>query len=162
MLASMHMMQPDQLPPTSTRSSAPTSAAGKSACSTGASSTYNDAQRRDTQPMLESSGDDSFVDPDDAAMQVPVFTPQDEQKELAEMTITDIIDVQSDLTGVTLGMGGLSVSGPAAAAATGPQASSMMPPLPLSTSPITALSLLELEMSKLPTHLTAAYRRAQV
>jgi len=91
---------------------------------------------------------------DDAQIPVdmePAYTPQDEQRDLASLTIADMVKVQSDLTGITLGMFDLRVDQMAAEAeATAASANSMSE----------ALYLLDLELAKLPAAQTEVYRRA--
>lgn len=73
-----------------------------------------------------------------------LFTPQDEEKELFELTINDMIDVQSDLFGIASGVSGLSVAADGG----------------ISTSD--SLARLDGEIRRLPSAQTAAYRRATV
>ena len=89
---------------------------------------------------------------------VTVFTPQDEQKELAELTITDIVDIQSDLTGGTLGTEGLSIKDGSDRRRTALTTMTSE----LSSLSSAALSLLEHEMFRLPATQTASYRCAAV
>lgn len=82
----------------------------------------------------------------------PAYTPQDEQRDLASLTIADMVKVHSDLTGITLGMLDLRMDQAAAAAA--PAAASAKN---VSTA---FLCLLDVEMAKLPDAQTEVYRRA--
>ena len=80
----------------------------------------------------------------------PVFTAEDEQKELASLSISDIVKVQADLIGITVSASSLSLSSTNAAASTaGPTYS-----IP------TAIARLNQEMSKLPVTETNAYYHA--
>lgn len=76
----------------------------------------------------------------------PVFTPQDEKDELATLTISDMIKVQADLTGITAGVSCLSLS--AATCANDPAS------IP------TVIARLNEEMSRLPAAETNAYYHA--
>lgn len=98
-----------------------------------------------------SSGRYSSKEEDDRPVeQEPTFTPQDEQQELASLSITDIVNIESDLTGITLGLSGLRMNGGEAAAAAAVQTQLMSD----------ALSRLEDELGRLPPAQTAVYRRA--
>lgn len=80
--------------------------------------------------------------------QEPIFTAQDEQRELATLSIADITSLQSDLTGISAGLstlclGGTSTTGTCTAAAA-------------------AIAAMNEEVAKLPSAQTAAYRRATI
>mmetsp|Transcript_2840 Transcript_2840/g.6577 ORF Transcript_2840/g.6577 Transcript_2840/m.6577 type:complete len:604 (+) Transcript_2840:136-1947(+) len=80
----------------------------------------------------------------------PIFTAQDEQRELATLSIADITSLQSDLTGISVGLstlclGGTSTTGTCTAAAAA-----------------AAIAAMNEEVAKLPSAQTAAYRRATI
>ena len=97
----------------------------------------------------------------------PKFTVQDEQRELATLTIQELMELQSDLTGIQtitngfsgLGFGGvtggINVYGSESSA--GPNSS---PQAPLSTDDNSLLAALDQHMTTLPAQSTAAYFRA--
>lgn len=89
-------------------------------------------------------------DDDGTALELePSFSTRDEQRELASLSITDIVNIQSDLTGVTAGIAGLGLGSGGGGGGADP------------VSPSGALSLLDQEISSLPAKRTAAYRQAQ-
>ena len=94
----------------------------------------------------------------------PQFTEQDERRELATLTIPELTELQSDLTGIramtngfsNLGLGGdtgeLNVHG-----GEGPVSSGSSPPAPLPMSAHLRLAALDQHMMTLPAQSTAAY-----
>jgi len=80
----------------------------------------------------------------------PVFTPQDETDELATLTISDMVKVHADLTGITAGVSCLSVSA-ATSRPTCPDGPASVP---------TVIARLNEEMSRLPAAETNAYYHA--
>ena len=87
-------------------------------------------------------------DYDDAPLELqPVLSPQQEQQELATLSITDLASLQYDLTGIALGVAGLSLGGHDDSSAH-------------IDSSLRILSRLDEEISKLPYRETGAYRRA--
>lgn len=112
----------------------------------------------------------------------PTFTEQDEQKERISMSIEDIYKVQSDLTGVTLDMAGLSMSTNSTSNSGGvaggggvnagerhrPEAPVGSADQPLSAALLdrqnqnmALLRRLDDELAKLPAHQTVVYREAK-
>ena len=99
--------------------------------------------------------------------QQPKFTEQDEQRELATLTVQELTELQSDLTGIQtitngfsgiglgLGSAGINVYGGESPASRGSS-----PPRPLSTHLL--LAALDQHMMTLPAPSTAAYFRATV
>ena len=99
--------------------------------------------------------------------QQPKFTEQDEQRELATLTVQELTELQSDLTGIQaitngfsgiglgLGSAGINVYGGESPASRGSS-----PPRPLSTHLL--LAALDQHMMTLPTQSVAAYFRATV
>jgi len=94
----------------------------------------------------------------------PKFTVQDEQRDLATLTIQELIKLQSDLTGIqaiTKGFSGLGLGGDSGGinvyggeTTAGPDAS---PPSPLSANDNSLLATLDQHMTTLPAQSTAAY-----
>ena len=116
----------------------------------------------------------------------PTFTEQDEQKERISMSIEDIYKVQSDLTGVTLDMAGLSMTtnsmstsaggAVGGGAKAGEQHRPAEAPVGFAEQPLSAATLLDPEyqnmaaallrrlddeLAKLPAHQTVVYREAR-
>jgi len=94
----------------------------------------------------------------------PQFTLQDEQRELATLTIRELTELQSDLTGIqaiTNGFSGLGLGGDSGGInvyggeSTGGPGSS--PPAPLPVNDCSRLAALDQHMMTLPTQSTAAY-----
>ena len=87
---------------------------------------------------------------------LPKFTEQDATRDLATLTINDIVKLQADLTGmqaVTAGMSGLSVGG-------GTHALSGSSGMNAAVQDSQLLQALDNEILKLPSSATAAYRQA--
>ena len=119
---------------------------------------------RTSREHTNDDGDDGrIVDELPLEMQ-PQFTVQDEQRELATLTIRELTELQSDLTGIQaitnvfsgLGLGGdtgeINVYG---GESTGGPGSS--PPAPLPMNDCSRLAALDQHMMTLPTQSTAAY-----
>ena len=88
-----------------------------------------------------------------------VFMPQDEEKELAALTISELIEVQADLIGITSGLSGLQLVGDinrlsTTATFTAFSASTTSQSIPI------AIARLNHEISKLPAAQTNSYYRA--
>jgi len=101
---------------------------------------------------LVSEHDDDDDDGDDGEDDTPIelqpaLSPQQEQQELATLSIADLADLQSDLTGIASGVAGLSLGGH-------DDSSTHI------DSSLCILSRLDEEVSKLPRRETEAYRRA--
>ena len=119
---------------------------------------------RTSREHTNDDGDDGrIVDELPLEMQ-PQFTVQDEQRELATLTIRDLTELQSDLTGIqaiTNGFSGLGLGGDSGGInvyggeSTGGPGSS--PPAPLPMNDCSRLAALDQHMMTLPTQSTAAY-----
>lgn len=99
-----------------------------------------------------STGPDAAAGPSTATWHMDneggrAFTLLEEQQELASLSIKDLIDVQSDLMGITAGVAGLRVD-PSADENTN------------ATTSAAEIHLLDQEMAKLPPAQTASYQRA--
>ena len=121
---------------------------------------------RTSREHTNDDGDDGrIVDELPLEMQ-PQFTVQDEQRELATLTIRELTELQSDLTGIQaitngfsgLGLGGdsggINVYGGESESTGGPGSS---PPAPLPMNDCSRLAALDQHMMTLPTQSTAAY-----
>lgn len=87
----------------------------------------------------------------DGGTEDPVFTSQDEEREIASLTMNDMVRINADLLGVTADSSRLKLGG----TPSGPSDS-------VTDDPETTLSRLELELNLLSTEQTSAYRRAEV
>ena len=106
-------------------------------------------------------------DPEPPLELQPKFTVQDEQRELATLTIQELTKLQSDLTGIqtiTNGFSGLGLGGDTGGIDVYSGESTEVPgsssPAPPSTNDYLRLAALEHHMSTLPAQSTAAYFRA--
>ena len=117
----------------------------------------------------DDDGDDGRVIDELPLELQPKFTEQDEQRELATLTIQDLTELQSDLTGIqtiTNGFSGLGLGGDTSEinvyggeSTVGPDLS---PPAPLTTDDYSRLAALDQHMGTLPAQSTAAYFRALI
>ena len=127
--------------------------------STAASASFADDFAGHTGPTATQSSD---MD-EQLAEQLPVelqptFTEQDEQKERISMSIEDIYKVQSDLTGVTLGMAGLSMTMGNSRSSSADPSTALLDP---ENQNMALLRRLDDELAKLPAHQTVVYREAR-
>ena len=118
-------------------------------------------------PRTQQLDDDGRIIENEPPLELqPKFTEQDAQRELATLTIQELTELQSDLTGIQaitngftgLGLGGDTITGGinvySGQSAVGPVSS---PPAPLSTNDCSRIAALEHHMMTLPTQSTAAY-----
>ena len=132
----------------------------------------NTATSPRTQQLDDNENDDDdgrIIDNEPPLELQPKFTEQDAQRELATLTIQELTELQSDLTGIqaiTNGFTGLGLGGDTDTGGInvysgdttgGPNSS---PPAPLSANDCSRIDALEHHMSTLPAQSTAAYFRA--
>ena len=116
---------------------------------------------------LNDGGGGSIIDELPVELQ-PKFTAQDEQRELATLTIEELTKLQSDLTGIkaiTNGFSGLGLGGEANAGEInvyGCESTGASPPAPISTDDNLLLAALDQHMTTLPVQSTAAYFMATI
>ena len=93
----------------------------------------------------------------------PVFTFQDEEREIASLTMNDMVKINADLLGVTADCSRLNLGGGGAGCAeSGTDSFATQSSDSVTYDPETTLSRLELELNLLSTEQTSAYRRAEV
>ena len=93
----------------------------------------------------------------------PVFTFQDEEREIASLTMNDMVKINADLLGVTADCSRLNLGGGGAGRAeSGTDSFATQSSDSVTYDPETTLSRLELELNLLSTEQTSAYRRAEV
>ena len=90
----------------------------------------------------------------------PTFTEQDQQRELAALSIAERVNLEADLHGVTSSVPGLCPNGGARRTSTSTSTTTTSTCSTVAESSL--LPLLDLELSKLPLDQTAAYRRASI
>ena len=117
--------------------------------------------------------EDHEAEPEPPVDQQPRFTKDDEQRELASLSIDDIFKIQADLMGIdtiTGGLSGLGLNGspaptpfPADTSSSSSSSSSSAPPITTRIAPPREqeqLISLEIELAKIPASKRAAYSQA--